>query len=130
MPKAMGRESARAWNMGLAAQRVRCSATGGDEARRRLVLRDGAGYSRALTDWQLDMGLGGPALGWRHSPTLLNALLRFAALVCMTAMQRLLSIDSSGRTHAESHQAVIRRSRTIETSRSLAEEQAAACGPS
>jgi len=75
--------------------------TGGTEARRRLVLRDSAGYSRALTDRQLDMAASVPAPEWRHSPTLPCALMRFAALACVTVMQREEPLGQRTRIHVD-----------------------------
>ena len=52
-------------------------------------MRDKAGYSRALTDRQLDMAASVPVPEWRHSPTLPIALMQVAALAYMTVMQNL-----------------------------------------
>jgi len=53
-----------------------------------LELRDNAGYSRALTDRQLDWAVRMPVPEWRHPPTVRYTPLRFAALACMTVMRR------------------------------------------
>jgi hypothetical protein len=78
--------------------------TGGAEARRRLVLRDNAGYSRALTDRQLGMAASAPVPEWRHSPTLPCALMRFAELACVTVMQRKEPVGSARFLVAQLHE--------------------------